>query len=211
MDLRALLLPLAFLFFLPACEKEKSGPAPDEAGPYFPLAVGNQWEYDYKIQSSVGQEVEEILTLSVIGTVEIEGADWYELDGPDKLLALFPQFLRADDGRLLLPGNEVYLTLEDPNTVFRKDTVYVDNDPNQPVAVIEHTLDTQEQSVSVPAGDFSCVEVSTTLTSINPGFSGPDSEVRVYFAKDVGVVQRKVDYLHTGGKIEIFLRAYQLN
>ena len=55
----------------------------DEA--YMPLAVGNRWVYEYRVpQINTAQDSEEPIpdhsTRTVIGTTEIDGKEWYEVE-----------------------------------------------------------------------------------------------------------------------------------
>jgi hypothetical protein len=71
---------LIFAIFFSACSDDDSTPTSGEVTNYFPLAIGNTWDYSNQFSATGQSDVSGNETISVSGTTQISGNEAYELD-----------------------------------------------------------------------------------------------------------------------------------
>jgi hypothetical protein len=181
-----------------AQDKEKAGGAKDKAGetPYYPLQVGNTWNYRagenrYSMRVAKHEKVGDAMTakveMLVDGKVRSEenigvtgdGVYRYSYEGKEAKPSV--RFLK-------LPPKKG--DTWDVNSRWGNDT-------------IKGTFKAGEETVTVPAGKFE------TVTSSCDKFTAGDTEISVtyYFAENVGVVRQVIEA--SGQKIVIELEKFE--
>ena len=201
-----LLLTISFS----SCEKKESLVTPiPTVEDYFPLKVGNSWTYDLFNLVNGEAQYSGTETLSIIDKKQIGGKVYFEFDVPSALSSFFFKFLRSDGSQLLDHHGNVSLRLEQPETVFTRDTFFIGS-PAEPLVIMSRQVLLDTKDIKVVAGDFVCLEVATEVVPLEPGYPGGIRNYQDYFAEDIGLVQaNRLFYVGNAG-LEIRLNAFDL-
>ncbi len=154
----------------------------------FPLALDNNWIYQVVKIDTLGNE--EILpandTVTVIGTSLINGEEYFSLEVGN--FFGFEEFattihVRDSSGFLVNDTGVILLSTTDfDEVVFSSETG---------PARFEYTMESTPETVSVPVGDFECLNYSGIVTDILDESTPPREQFRFY-SDGVGLVSSNI-------------------
>ncbi len=191
-----ILLLLALLAILGCSDDNSTQPGiKNSNGSYFPLHVGNEWQYE-----SVRQDTS-YLYLKIIGKKVISKREYFVL--VDNIFELDTNYIRTNDGIY-------YYTYKDnEDLLFRvfKD-ITIDNDTYNSLRLKTIMEKNSSTVIRTKVGDFN------DYASIEEGEIERDAGIMFYYAKDIGLVSSfwqidkidliysKINGVETGEKIE---------
>ena len=193
--MKYLVLSLFIATFLFSCkddEQVNTTPTPiieeEETLDLFPLELGNYWIYQVVKIDTLGNE--EILpandTVTVIGTRLINGEEYFSLEvgnffGFEELATTI--HVRDSSGFLVNSTGAVLLSTTDfDEVVFSSET-----GPSR----FEYTMESTPETVSVPFGDFECLNYSGIVTDVYNEDVPPREQFRFY-SDGVGLVSSNI-------------------
>lgn len=149
-------------------------------------------------------------TLRVVGLTEIMGATYFELSRTRNLQYFFPAYLRHAGQQVVDEMGRVFIPGDAPTDVFQRDTVFGAVPSQAPIAAFRKRLIADKESVSVPAGVYSCLDIATDIILFDPDDAFGERTTHDYFAEAVGLVQKDLLYSQADLKMEIRLKALLL-
>lgn len=194
---------------------------------YFPLAVGNEWNYHNHVESAASRD--EKITVKVTGTTTLRNAQCYILEIVTDGELTIREFLHVDEAGLFTYKQEMKGSSRDFEPALHrlrfpltmgKTWTWEGNVPGVGQATFKYKVEGKEE-VQVPAGKFNTIKVVTTTfetdllrTAESMRQIGIDTEVEPacvdteWLAKDVGVVKKTLKVLNV--LITSQLKSYSL-
>lgn len=142
------------ILLLSACTKDDDTPginSTSSALDYIPLQVGNYWIYDWYSFLAPGEGETFFLrdTLTVRGTEEIDGKEFFRLERANSLATQEVVYWRDSLGYLVDEKGTIYFAPTKPGAVFNtRELSYLN---------VESSVAGDTLGITVPAGDFPCV------------------------------------------------------
>lgn len=151
---------------------------------YYPLQVGNEWHYT---QTQTGGQTSKVVT-RVTKMETLDGQALIRLERPDAKYVehLFQNekgvFRARSNGAVLTPAVQVIAYPAKPGAKWKGEFAF-----GKEKAVYAGEIQ-KEESIKVPAGEFSAVRVHVKLEQ-----SGENIDMTFWFAKDVGLVKQTME------------------
>jgi len=188
--MKYLVISLVIATFLFSCQDDDQvgATSPEETLELFPLALGNYWIYQVVKLDDLGNE--EILpandTVRIVGTTLINDEVYFRLE-VSNFFGFEPSpttvHVRDSSGFLVNDAGATLLSTTDfDEVVFSTETG---------PARFEYTMESTPETVSVPLGDFECLNYSGIVTDIYDENTLPREQFRFY-SDGVGLVSSNI-------------------
>ena len=206
------LVLLSCLLSFSCSDDDISNEIPEDAVPekttfeFANLEVGNYWIYDVFLVTEEGEETQtaEADSVFIVGDTIIGDKRLLIHSGYDYLVP--GNFMIFDSANTIFtyPRREVLFTL-DESVVVEKD----EEEFNGAASAV-FGLESTPSTVSVPAGDFECLNYQGFLTSTDPDTNIVRTSNRFY-SEDVGLILRQDQFLSTGTSLDARLIRFGSN
>lgn len=186
----ALLMAASFA----AAQPDKKG-NPVDQGNYYPLQVGNRWEYRVDVAGSSAKAIS-----SIVKFEPVEGAYLARLEAKVNDIAVASEHLRSDDKGIFRVRNNTQ-EISPPICLLKypvrsgdrwEGDITVGKEKGKySCETREETIDVPAgriKNVDVPAGKFKAMKVTVTLDA-----KGQKVSTSYWFVKDVGFVKQTVE------------------
>ncbi len=180
----AFLMASSFAAAQPAKKDEKKDNAAEQAN-YYPLQVGNKWEYRVDVAGTSAQAVSRIAKIETI-----DGAPLARLEAKVNDKDVATEHLRVTDKGVFRYRNNNQ-EINPPVCLLRypaKSGDKWDGDITVGKEKGNYSCETKDDNVEVPAGKFKTLKVTVTLQA-----KGQNVTTSYWFAKDVGFVKQTVE------------------
>jgi hypothetical protein len=179
------LLMAASLAAAKPVQKDGKKDSAAEQGNYYPLQVGNKWDYKVEAAGSSAQAVSRIVKVE-----NIDGVSLARLEATVNGNVVANEHLRSDDKGVFRYRNNGQ-PIDPPICLLRypaKSGDKWDGDITVGKEKGKYSCETREENVEVPAGKFKAMKVTVTLEAKMQKVT-----TSYWFVKDVGFVKQTVE------------------
>lgn len=209
--MKQLIVFILMILFFVSCNKENSDPispdtTQDNVKDYLPLEIGNYWIYEYYIADSTLQFVKQNFTDSLFVEKDtiVNGSIYKVLKSSflNKTLIIKD----SADCLVLVDGHKLLTTNQNINIL---DSVYYPENDTAYLLVWE--MNNKDSICSVPSGQYRSKFVFGSLNSTiqnDPNYN--ERNIFYAYAKNIGIVSRRLCYLYAEVYIEERLLRYKI-
>lgn len=178
------LLAILGLFILNACEKTKDEyPKSD----YYQLKTGNYWVYEQQtIYGDTAVETSPITdSIYIEKDTVINAKTYFKFTETNWVIPISTYFLRDSAGYLIDQHGNVFFS-----AVNTTDTLYFRK--IQDLVQLTYKMDSEDSSVSVPAGAFNCLFYRCTIRPLTPNLPYTSRTQGDFRADGIGLVMSSI-------------------
>ncbi len=185
------ILILSILLII-GCREEDPRNAPgaenQEFASYLPLQTGNYWIYETYEIDNLGNEVliGETHQISIGRDTTINGETFYLEEDENYIFNTNTKFKRDSSGYIIDQKGDILFSSSNSTDVL----LALENGPSR----IEYKMDETSQMISVPAGDFDCLNYKGLVTHTDPNEDYPPRILNNYYSEDIGLISSTVFY-----------------
>jgi len=179
--------------FLFSCSKEEII-VEESALNYVNLEVGNYWIYSRHREESDGSEADlnKTDTVTITGDTLISDRKYFIRSGSFWGQKRTELLFDSTNSIFIYPSRDLVFTLSEDISEMKE---Y--GPPEKPLAVGAFSLDNSTINVSVPAGEFECLDFKGVVTSLDPDYQLGERIFNSQYAENVGLVFLQIPYYNT--------------
>lgn len=186
-----LILPLACMLFASCNDDEMDEitmESNQQANTFIPLTVGNYWVYQVFKIDSLGNE--ELLpdhdTISIVGDTMINNEVYYTWSDNNFGFESYSLNLRDSSGDIVDAENNIRFSSTNFTDVLFTSLA----GPSQ----IEYSMEEESKNISVPVGNFECLNYKGIVSHIDPTEDYPERTLNNYYSENIGLVSSNIFY-----------------